>query len=143
MKIKIEAKKENLSKVISFCEDFLVSEFNPDYRNNLLLVAVEEIFTNISSYAFGNKTGYAEIELLRTDENKIRASFKDNSCPFNPIEFKSDKRAKDNIDNLVPGGLGLYIVKNSMTNLKYEYNGDCNIFSFETAKEGKNEDNTL
>lgn len=143
MKIKIEAKKENLSRVISFCEDFLVSEFNPDYRNNLLLVAVEEIFANISSYAFGNKTGYAEIELLRTDENKIRVSFKDNGCPFNPLEFESDNHAKNNIDNLVPGGLGLYIVKNSMTNLKYEYNGDCNIFSFETAKEEKNEDNTI
>lgn len=137
MKIKIEAKKENLGKIMSFCNDFMISEFHPDCSNNLLLVAVEEIFTNISSYAFSDKVGYAELELLRTNKNTIRVIFTDNGCPFNPIEFESDNRAKNNIDNLTPGGLGLYIVKNTMKNLKYEYIGGCNIFSFETAAEEK------
>ncbi len=137
MKMEIEAKKENLGRIMSFCNDFMVSEIHPDYSNNLLLVAVEEIFTNISSYAFCDKIGYAELELLRTNENTIKAIFTDNGCPFNPLEFESDSRAKDNIENLIPGGLGLYIVKNTMKNLNYEYVGGCNIFSFETAAEEK------
>lgn len=137
MKIKIEAKKENLGKIMSFCKDFMISKIHTDYSNNLLLVAVEEIFTNISSYAFSNEIGYTEIELLLTDKNTIKVIFTDNGRPFNPLEFESDSRAKDNIENLIPGGLGLYIVKNTMKNLKYEYIGGCNIFSFETVAEEK------
>lgn len=135
MKIKLEAREKNLNKVISFCKDFLTSEIHSDYNNNLLLVAVEEIFINISSYAYQDKIGYAELELIHTDENMIKATFTDRGSPFNPLEFDSGKRARDNIDSLIPGGLGIYIVKNTMKNLKYEYIDGCNIFSFETTAE--------
>lgn len=135
MKITIEAKKENLSKILSFCVGFLNTEIYHGYRNNLLLVAVEEVFTNIASYAYSDEIGYAQLELVRTNENTIKATFKDSGCPFSPVEYDSNNRAKDNIDKLVPGGLGVYIVKNSMKNLKYERIGDCNVFSFETAAE--------
>lgn len=135
MKIKLEAKIENLDKLIFFCKNFLTSEISPDYNNNLFIVAVEEIFTNISSYAFGNEIGCAELELIRTNENMIKATFMDRGYPFNPIEFDSNSRAKENIDKLVSGGLGLYIVKSTMKNLKYENVGGCNIFSFETEVE--------
>lgn len=136
MKIKLEAKIENLDKIISFSKNFLASEISSDYNNNFLIVAIEEIFTNISSYAFGKKVGSAELELVRTNDNTIKATFTDSGYPFNPIEFDSNSRAKENVDNLVSGGLGLYIVKNTMKNLKYENVGGCNIFSFETAVEG-------
>lgn len=139
MKIKVEAKKENLHQIMSFCNNFIISQCSPDYSSNLLLVAVEEVFTNIASYAFPEEVGYAELELLLINENIIKVTFSDNGCPFNPIEFESDVRAKDNIKSLIPGGLGLYIVKNTMKNLKYEYIGGCNIFSFETAVEEKDE----
>lgn len=135
MKIRLEAKKENLDRVISFCRDFFISEIHPDYSNNLVLVAIEEVFINISSYAFPDKIGYAELELIRTNADMIKATFTDRGRPFNPLEFDSGKRAKDNLDGLVPGGLGIYIVKNTMKNLKYEYIGGCNIFSFEAAVE--------
>lgn len=135
MKIRLEAKTENLNKVMAFCKDFLISEIHSGYNDNLLLVAVEEVFTNISSYAGQDKTSYAELELTRTSEDMIRAVFTDNGLPFNPLEFDSDQTAKDNLDSLIPGGLGIYIVKNTMKNLKYEYAGGCNIFSFETAVE--------
>lgn len=135
MKIRIEAKKENLDRLMAFCQDFLLLECSLDYNSNLLLVAVEEVFTNIASYAFRGRKGYAELELVRINENTVRAAFKDDGCPFNPLEFASDDRAGENIDRLVPGGLGIYIVKNTMKNLQYEYTGGYNIFSFETQAE--------
>lgn len=135
MKIKIEAKTENIVRLMSFCQDFLLAEFGPDYNGNLLFVAVEEVFTNIASYSFPEGSGYAGIELLRMDENTAKAVFTDGGIPFNPLEFASGERARDNIDRLVPGGLGIYIVKKTMKNLRYEYIGGCNIFSFEAPLE--------
>ena len=56
-KLVIEATLENLSKVNDFVEEFLKEkECSPKVRMQLEVV-VEEIFTNIANYAYGDDAG--------------------------------------------------------------------------------------
>ena len=133
MKIRLSAKNENLSKLLAACENYLFSEFSA--ASHLLFMAIEEAFVNIASYAYENKNGYVDFEILRTDDNRVRVTFTDSGVPFDPIHFNDDETAKKHIDNLIPGGLGIALIKHAMENLKYEYTNGNNVFSFETVLE--------
>ncbi len=135
MKITIPTEKKNLDKLMAFARDFLRIEFHTQHDNNLFFVALEEIFTNIASYAFDAEGGSAELELVRLDSGTLRATFRDAGRPFDPVAFDSSSRAQSSLDELSPGGLGIYLVKNTMQNLTYARVDGCNVFSFEWAVE--------
>ena len=116
---------------MAFARDFLCIEFHTHHDNNLFFVALEEIFTNIASYAFGAEGGDAELELVRLNGGTLRATFRDAGRPFDPVAFDSSSRAQSTIDELSPGGLGIYLVKNTMQNLIYARVDGRNVFSFE------------
>ena len=59
----LPAIKENWSKVYEFVKDFMISlEISENIYTNLL-IAVEEIFVNVSSYAYPNNIGNINISL--------------------------------------------------------------------------------
>lgn len=135
MKLRYEAKIDNLPRLMSACGDFLLSEFPSHSSFNLLNVAIEEVFVNIASYAYENETGYIDFEILRIAENGIRVIFTDFGKQFNPVEFDSESNARNNIENLQLGGLGIALVKRTMKNLRYQYVNKSNVFSFEALVE--------
>lgn len=135
MKIQLKAITENLTKLISVCTDYLILEFSSDDGFNLLITAVEEAFVNIASYAYKNEPGYVDFEIFRTDNNRVKVIFSDSGIPFNPIMFNRSKNTKKNLDLLIPGGLGIELIKRSMKNLQYKYINGKNIFSFEAIRE--------
>ena len=135
MKIRLKATTENLTKLISACENYLISEFSSDDGFNLLITAVEEAFVNIASYAYKNETGYVDFEIFRMDNNRVKVIFSDRGIPFNPIMFNSGKNVENNLDILIPGGLGIELIKRSMKNLQYKYINEKNIFSLEAIRE--------
>lgn len=135
MKIQLKATKENLTKLISACKYYLISEFSSDDGFNLLITAVEEAFVNIASYAYKNDTGCVDFEIFRIGNERVKVIFSDSGIPFNPIMFNSGKNVKNNLDILIPGGLGIKLIKKSMKNLQYKYINKKNIFSFEAIRE--------
>ena len=135
MKIHLKATTENLTKLISACKYYLISEFSSDDGFNLLIIAVVEAFVNIASYAYKNETGSVDFEIFRIDDERVKVIFSDSGIPFNPIMFNSGKSLKNNLDMLIPGGLGIELIKRSMKNLQYKYINNKNIFSFEAIRE--------
>ena len=87
------------------------------YQTNL---ALEEIFVNIVSYAYQDKEGKVEIAYQINNEDKsIKIKIKDKGKEFNPLEVKDPDLNKP-VNERQDGGLGIFIVKNIVDDIKYQ-----------------------
>lgn len=97
------------------------------YKNRLYL-AIEEIFTNISTYAYPPKEGDVKVVFKSLNPNEIEVQFIDSGTPYNPLE-KPDPNINASVDERAIGGLGIYITKNSMDYMEYEFTDNKNILT--------------
>ena len=96
-------------------------------------VAVEEIFVNIASYAYAPSTGTATIRFQADPvAGAVEISLIDRGVPYDPL-------AKPDPDVTLPaeerqiGGLGIYMVRKSMDDVKYEYREGQNVLVMKKA----------
>lgn len=118
---------ENWPKFREFIAFFL-REKKVDQRNiTRLLIACEEIFTNICKYAYSHfkKTGNISIELAQNN-NIIEIIFVDSGIKFDPTNIPVADVTKPVYERKI-GGLGLYIVRKFVDNIQYKYLNNCNI----------------
>ncbi|MDR0320320.1 MAG: SpoIIE family protein phosphatase [Treponema sp.] len=125
-KLTIEANLENLEKVLSFINAELEKCKYPDILVNQIDLAVEEIFSNISRYAYGDGVGDVTIFISARERAVIR--FEDSGKPFNPLEQDAPNLQKDIIDRDV-GGLGIVLVKKTMDSVKYSRLDNKNVLT--------------
>ena len=125
--LQIEAKTENLNQVQSFVLDFMTKN-NFDEKTKMQVdVVVEEIFVNICSYAYDGKSGPSTIK-QEFESNKIKITFIDSGKQYNPLEKKDPDISLD-ADKRPIGGLGIYMTKQMMDNVLYEYKNNQNILT--------------
>ena len=92
-------------------------------------IAVEEIFVNIASYAYENEPGKVTIRLRETEDPKgITVTFVDEGAPFDPVT-RPDPDVTLSAKERSIGGLGIYLVKKSMDDVRYRYEGNLNILT--------------
>ena len=127
--LKIEAKTENLSQVISFIDSILEENDCPLKTQFQIDVAVEEIYVNIANYAYAPGVGDAEIEAeILPDSKTLKVTFKDSGTPYDPLK-KVDPDVTLGVEDRQIGGLGIYMVKKSMDKVDYEYKDGQNILT--------------
>ncbi|MBP3197556.1 MAG: ATP-binding protein [Butyrivibrio sp.] len=128
-KIEVEAKIENLNDVTMFVDGMLEDKECSMKAQMQIDVAVEEIFVNIASYAYGDKTGMAEI-CFDFDESTRTAvlTFIDQGVKYDPLA-KEDPDITLSASERQIGGLGIFMVKKSMDEMLYEYKDGCNILT--------------
>lgn len=131
--ITIEARKENLHQVF----DFVTGELSKSIADKKLIrqvkLCVEEIFLNISSYAYHPETGPAKITVQVEGEGepvKIIISFSDRGHPFDPLSI-GDPDTESELDERQVGGLGIYLVRMTMDGVSYQYKDGENILTVE------------
>ena len=87
------------------------------YQMNL---ALEEIFVNIVNYAYPNKDGKVDISYkLNKKDKSINIKIKDKGKEFNPLAAKDPDLGAPAKDRKI-GGLGIFIVKNVVDDIKYQ-----------------------
>jgi len=124
---KQEAKIENYKAFYTWIHE-TCKEWNINTNiTNKLDMCAEEIFANITFYAYPEKTGMIEAELKNSDGNIILV-FKDDGIKYNPLE-----RPDPNI-NLPPeqrplGGLGIFMTKKMTDNIFYQRENNKNILT--------------
>ena len=125
--INVKASLENLQEVIAFVDGF-VEELGASMKAQMQIdVAVEEIFVNIASYAYAPDTGDAVISVeTDTEKKQVLITFKDSGVPYNPLE-KEDPDVTLSAEERGIGGLGIFMVKKSMDDMRYEYKDGQNI----------------
>ncbi len=92
-------------------------------------LAVEEIFTNITSYAYNPDVGKAAIGVeVKEDPLSIIIQFLDGGKPFDPLSREEADTSVEATMNRV-GGLGIFLVKKNMDNVEYSYEDGKNILT--------------
>ncbi len=119
-KLVVEAKIENLSKVLEFIDTHLEQTECSMKAQMQIDVSVEELFVNIASYAYEN-CGDAVITYNLLDNPKaVEITMIDRGVPYNPLAHEDPDITLSAADRDI-GGLGILMVKKNMDDVRYEY----------------------
>ena len=131
--LEIEAVRKNTYSVLAFVDEDLETAECPMLTQTAIDIAVEEIFVNIANYAYGDETGTVVILVtMHEDPPSAEITFIDTGVQYDPlakpdpdITLPSNKRKK--------GGMGIFMVKKSMDEMTYKYEGGKNILTIKKA----------
>ena len=91
-------------------------------------LVTEELVVNVASYAYPDGADdYLHVEIIR-DEGHITLRFRDGGVPFNPLEREAPDTSLP-IEERPIGGLGIYLVRQFMDTVEYEYTNGENILT--------------
>ena len=131
--LELEAKVENLSEVLAFVDEQLEAADCPMKIQMQIDIAVEEIFVNIANYAYAPEIGTATVRVeVLGDPPAVDITFIDGGVPYDPLA-KDDPDVTLSAEERQIGGLGIFMVKKSMDDVKYTYLDGHNIL---TIKKG-------
>ncbi|MBR1740352.1 MAG: ATP-binding protein [Lachnospiraceae bacterium] len=125
----VDAVEDSLDGVQDFIEEKLEAYGCEKKVMLQIRLAVEKIFVNIFSYAYGDETGKAEV-LCEIGEEPLSVTiqFLDSGKPFDPLE-------KEDVDTTgvhfmeAEGGFGIHLVKKTMDAVDYKYEDGKNILT--------------
>jgi len=125
--ITVPAESTALETVNTFIQEKLESITCPKRTRMQMMLAVEEIFVNISSYAYHPEVGQAEVGVdIDGAPPTVTIRFLDQGRPFNPLE-KPDADITLSAQEREIGGLGILLVKKIMDQVDYAYENGKNI----------------
>ncbi|ORU00676.1 hypothetical protein D081_0658 [Anaerovibrio sp. JC8] len=128
-KLVIEATLDNLGKVNDFVEEFLEERSCSSKVKLQMELVVEEIFTNIANYAYGDGIGKVTIEgSLEDNAAQFRLKFMDKGTPYNPLE-QPEPDITAGADDRPVGGLGIFLVKKNVDDITYQHEDGQNILT--------------
>ena len=125
--LKVDATVNNWGKVYKFLNNCLVNIDAEKKITGQILIASEEIFVNISRYAYKLPPG-GKVEVnfrFEKPTSVVKIKFVDSGIFFDPTKFKPSS-AKGSAVTRSIGGLGLFMVKNIMDKMIYEYKNEQN-----------------
>ncbi|MBR2389437.1 MAG: ATP-binding protein [Mogibacterium sp.] len=125
----IEAVEDNLNKVMAFVDENLEAVGCSMKAQMQIDIAVEEVFVNICKYAYHPDKGRAVVRVAVSDEPvQVRITFIDHGKPYDPL-LKDDPDVTLSAAEREIGGLGIFMVKQTMDAVEYEYKDGSNILT--------------
>lgn len=125
----VPAKIENIEAVTEFVNEELKRLDCSDDVLYKVDIAIDELFGNIARYAYQPDEGPATVKVdVLPEPLSVILTFIDNGLPFNPLE-RPDPDVTLSVFERTPGGLGIYMVRNSMDEVTYEYKDGKNVLT--------------
>lgn len=124
-KITVPAKLEYMNQVLEFMDGILAAQNCSEEEQYCIDVSVEELFTNIASYGYGEESGPVEV-LCAVCDGAATVCLRDRGRPWNPWE-KPDPDFGIPFDERPVGGLGIYMTKKFMDQVDYRYEDGWNV----------------
>ena len=123
------AKTDALPEVLGFVEETLESCECSMKNQTAICVAIEEVFVNVASYAYGEGSGDVALDIGFDDASRdVTFRLIDQGVPFDPLQ-KPDPDITLSIEERQVGGLGIFIVKKTMDTVRYAYEDGKNILT--------------
>jgi anti-sigma regulatory factor (Ser/Thr protein kinase) len=122
----VDARVGNLNMVVRFISERLEAAGCSMKQRAQVNIAAEEVFVNISSYAYGERGGGATVRISVGDD--IVVEFEDGGKPYNPID-NGDPDITASADRRAVGGLGVFMVKKLMDSVEYRREGEKNVLT--------------
>ncbi|MDD2972842.1 MAG: ATP-binding protein [Lachnospiraceae bacterium] len=130
---KVLADVDQLDQVMTYMEAYMNEVRCDESIRVMVMICVEEIFVNIAHYAYRER-GYVWVRLHSSEENnqesRLTIRFEDEGKPFDPLQ-RADPDVTLGGEERKIGGLGIFMVKQSMDEVSYEYANGRNIFTME------------
>ena len=127
IRLEVRADGEAMGRIRGFVEE-AGARWRVDREDVVrILIAVEELVTNIVKYGYGptGEAGAATLT-LRLEGDRLTTVIVDNSDPFDPFAAP-DPDLEAPIEARRVGGLGLYLVKTLMDQTRYRRDGGQNV----------------
>jgi len=117
--LEIAALRENLPELFAFVEQTLTSLQAPAANRDKLMMALDEILTNVVLYAYpGDQRGSVSVCIYRNGHG-ITAEVVDHGKPFDPTTHPEPDVTLP-IERRPIGGLGIHLTRKLLTQLRYE-----------------------
>jgi anti-sigma regulatory factor (Ser/Thr protein kinase) len=113
---------ENLGRHVKHCARII--DLSDDCCLDINL-SLDELFTNVVSYGFEDNLGHLIRFSLQIDFDRLIICVEDDGVPFNPLEAKEPDILLDQ-DDFKIGGLGIFIAKKLMDDIRYKREGGKN-----------------
>jgi len=125
----IAATVDNIELVTDFVNEQLEALDCPMKAQMQINIAIDELFGNIAHYAYNPDVGEAtvRVEVLQ-DPLSVVITFIDGGVPYDPLAA-ADPDTSLSAEERAIGGLGIFMVKKSMDEITYRYEGGKNILS--------------
>lgn len=126
--LNISSKKENINLINQKLEevfDLASADMGSSYKVTL---AVEEIFVNISSYAYKDEGPVTIIFDYNEDNKNLSLSFIDEGKEYNPLEKEEPDLSLSSTERSI-GGLGIFLYKTIMDDVSYKRENNKNILT--------------
>lgn len=125
-----------LDDVHAFAEDFIKERLLPERAANLLLLTLEELFTNAVKYSLKNPAAITIV--LLDSEFEYQIEIRDpNPVKFDPLQ-EAPVDVTRPLETRTPGGLGLHLLKTMTDKMEYEYKAKTNCIKITIKKDSKN-----
>ena len=123
----LAATVENIETVTEFVNAQLELMDCPIKAQMQIDIAIDELFGNIAHYAYNTEIGSATVRVEVSEAPlAVIITFIDNGVPYDPLG-KDDPDITLSAEEREIGGLGIYMVKQSMDEITYEYKDGQNI----------------
>lgn len=127
MKFTFDATIDGLAKAMATLEEALDGAGCPMSAKTKLMVAMDEVASNIVHYS-GATDFDVEIDFPE-DPDAVRISFSDAGKAFNPLTEASAADMTAKLEDRQIGGLGMFMVKKMMDNVEYVHENGRNILT--------------
>lgn len=119
---------ENLEQVTSFVEEQLRAKNAPPKILAQINIAVDEIFSNITRYSGAKTFSLA----CKVSEHSVVLRFCDDGVPYDPTK-QPEPDVTLSAEERQIGGLGIYMVRKTMDDVRYTYTDGQNVLTVEKS----------
>ncbi len=123
----ISASIESLHKIDDFISSRLEEAGCPMKTLMKIEIIVDEICGNIVRYSGAS---FIRVSFEKSEDNTVTLTFTDDGTPYDPLSAK-EPDITASFDDRPIGGLGIFIVRNTMDKLRYENKNGQNILTAE------------
>ena len=126
----VEATLEHIKPITDFVNEQL-ADLGCSQRVRIQVdIAIDELFGNIARYAYDPETGSATVRVdVEDDPLSVIITFIDHGVPYDPLATEFVDTTHLPAKERPIGGLGLFMVKNTMDDISYSYEGGQNILT--------------
>lgn len=124
----IEAKVQSIEVITDFINSELEKLDCATKARSMIDVAADEAVSNIARCAYGPEGGDVTVRFDAGDGKNVAISFIDGGVPFDPLSY-GDPDTELPIQERQIGGLGIFLIKKTMDDVRYEYRDNKNILT--------------
>ncbi|MCJ7784695.1 MAG: ATP-binding protein [Desulfobacterales bacterium] len=133
LSLHLPARLENLGRFKEFVADCARTEGFDQRRIQEIELALEEALVNIFNYAYPETPGDIEIN-CKLETGRLIIEIIDSGIPFDMTSL-SDPDLTADVEERKIGGLGIFLVKKMVDEVRYRREKDRNILTFAVKKE--------